>query len=52
MTKREIVFYLICVLILIWVFASWVDVAIHNGNVNPTYQWWNMFTLLFLKKGN
>lgn len=42
MTKREIIFYLICTLILIWVFASWIDVAIHNGNRNPKYGKWNV----------
>lgn len=46
MRKRKIIntIYIICVIVLIWVAASFVDVVAHNGNKNPKYASWNVFT--------
>lgn len=30
-----------------WVLASWIDVVANNLNVNPVYQVWNLFKILF-----
>lgn len=30
-----------------WLIGSWIDVAINNVNVNPVYQAWNLFKILF-----
>lgn len=30
-----------------WVLASWIDVVANNLNVNPVYQAWNLFKILF-----
>lgn len=27
--------------------GSWIDVVINNVNVNPVYQAWNLFKILF-----
>lgn len=32
---------------LVWVFASWIDVAMHNLSPEPVYQIWNFFTIMF-----
>lgn len=29
------------------VLASWIDVVANNLNVNPVYQAWNLFKILF-----
>ena len=44
--KLEIVLYIICGLILVWFGASYADVILHNGNENPVYAVWNVFTWL------
>lgn len=36
--------YIICAIILAWLIASWINVAIHNGNLNYVYPKWNVFT--------
>lgn len=45
--KIIIVFYTICVLMLIWILFSWVDVIHHNALGDSSYQYWvfNFFRL-------
>lgn len=43
---KEVV-YFICALIIIWVFASIIDVNAHNLDFNPHYHSWNFFRLFF-----
>jgi hypothetical protein len=35
----------ILVAFVIWVFISFVDVNIHNGDLNPKYPAWNFFEI-------
>jgi hypothetical protein len=30
-----------------WLISSWIDVVANNLNVNPVYQAWNLFKILF-----
>lgn len=30
-----------------WLISSWLDVVANNLNVNPVYQAWNLFKILF-----
>lgn len=39
-------FFGICFALDIWVFASWIDIILHNLDPDPVYQIWNIFTLL------
>lgn len=45
--KAVIVFYTICVLALIWLVVSWIDVIRHNSLGDMSYQYWvfNFFNL-------
>lgn len=43
----ELLFFGAVLLFDIWVFASWIDVILHNVNPDPIYQAWNLFTLSF-----
>lgn len=38
--KATVVFYTICVLILIWFIISWIDVIHHNALGDESYQYW------------
>ena len=31
------------IVFIIWVFASWMDIAFHNLDTNPVYHAWNLF---------
>ena len=50
---RLAVYYLVvfasCIMVFAagWVLASWIDVVANNLNVNPVYQAWNLFKILF-----
>lgn len=35
------------VLLMLWVFISWVDIITHNLDPEPVYQAWNIFAMLF-----
>lgn len=37
----------ICVAFDIWIFASWVNIVLHNTHPNPVYWSFNFFTLFF-----
>ena len=37
----------VCVLWLVWVAASFLDVVANNLDPNPTYAVWNVFAMLF-----
>lgn len=46
---RKIGEYILCgtsISFLLWVFLSWIDVALHNLDPEPVYQWWNLFMIL------
>lgn len=43
----ELLFFGATLLFDIWVFASWIDVILHNLNPDPIYKAWNFFTLFF-----
>lgn len=40
----ERIFLTVSILIIIWVFASWVDVILHNQS-GGTDAWWNFFKI-------
>ena len=52
-TLRLAVYYaaifILCIMVFVtgWVLASWIDVVANNLNVNPVYQTWNLFKILF-----
>ena len=37
---------IVSVFILVWGFASYIDVIMHNVAPNPLYHEWNLFTML------
>lgn len=37
----------ICALLFVWMFISWVDIVTHNLDSQPVYLAWNLFTILF-----
>lgn len=37
----------VAIAIMVWWFASWADVVLHNTYPNPVYQPWNFFVLYF-----
>lgn len=41
--------FISCIMVFVagWVLASWIDVVANNLNVNPVYQAWNFFKILF-----
>lgn len=39
--------FCIMVFVTVWVLASWIDVVANNLNVNPVYQAWDLFKILF-----
>ena len=41
--------FIFCIMVFVtgWVLASWIDVVSNNLNVNPVYQAWNLFKILF-----
>lgn len=43
----KLLFFGAALLFDIWVFASWIDIILHNLNPDPIYQAWNFFTLFF-----
>lgn len=48
----EAIVYLICGIILAWMFLCWVDVVLHNGMENPVYADWNLWLWLSKTGGN
>lgn len=40
----EKIFYIACILFLLWIIISWVDVNIHNQTPNYQYSDLNFFT--------
>ena len=43
--KSEIVFYVICLIILAWVFISFIDVNLHHYIRDYVYSGWNFFEM-------
>lgn len=39
--------FLICLLLLVWMAMSFIDVVAHNCSPDPIYADWNLFALLF-----
>lgn len=37
--------YVLLIIVLIWIFASYLDVVFHNTSRNPEYVPWNLFEL-------
>ena len=44
--KFAILLWILSVIAMIWIGASYVDVVSHNMSTH-NYQWWNVFSLLF-----
>lgn len=45
----KVIEYILCgtlISFLLWVFASWIDIVLHNLDPNSTYQSWNLFVIL------
>lgn len=38
---------LIMIILLVWIVASYIDVAAHNTDPNPVYHAWNLFEIIF-----
>lgn len=41
----SVAFYAISIMVLVWFFASWVDIVTNNLSPNPFYQEWNAFVV-------
>lgn len=45
-TKSYLILYIVFMLMVIWIAASWVEVVTKNGDSNATYSGFNCFVLL------
>lgn len=46
MKIAKYLFMIICVAIIIWVFASWIDIVADNMSPNPVHSVYNFFVLM------
>lgn len=53
-TKSDVfwgVLTFLAILFITWVFISFIDTNIHNGDLNPDYSSWNFFEIALKSKG-
>lgn len=50
--KSSNIFAVICVLLVLWFMASFIEVNAKNTTKNPTYSKYNLFVLLTENKNN
>lgn len=45
--KFEVLFYAIGIILMVWIFVSWIDTSIHHIDESYEYSYWNLFEIFY-----